>query len=63
MANRLEILDILHFLESIENRILNEVIHDDAMRLAVFVECLLQCYVYSRVDLYGSHYIRLRASK
>src|SRR3990167_5374027 len=55
VTDRLEVLDILEFLQPIEDRFLNEVAHDDPPRPAYLVERLLEPRIDSGVDLNGSH--------
>jgi hypothetical protein len=53
VAQGLEVLDVLQLFESVEQRFLDEVIHDDSARSAVLLDRLLQALVDTRADLYG----------
>ena len=55
MAESLEIFDVRHFFEPIENRFLDEMIHDNSAGAAVFVEGFLEGHVDTGIDLYGRH--------
>ena len=53
MTDGLEIFDVLQFFEPIDDRFLNEMIHDYPPGAAVFLEGFLEARVYARIDLYG----------
>ena len=55
VAEGLQVLDVLQFLEAIQERFLDEVVHDDPPGPAHFIEHLLESRIDTRADLHGGH--------
>src|SRR5690606_28159728 len=55
MSNLLQVIDILELLQAVEDRLLDEVVHDDSARPAELIEGLLEPGIDTGGDLDGAH--------